>query len=116
LTASLLCASATRRFASATRLARSSVCDGPGDGECAVRAVGVDAGLGDATVGDAIADVEVEADGAPFFIAAIFAAISALFWAMRSAAAWYKRGRHSGKVVVENALTEGPGDAALGVF
>lgn len=81
----MLCASATRLFASATRRAKSSVGvpAGAGDAECGVAGTGgVDTGLGVAT-----ADVEADADGAPFFIAAIFAVISALFWAMRSAVA-----------------------------
>lgn len=78
MTASLLCASATRRLASATLLERSST--GTGEAECedaALGAVGVGTGLG----------VGCAACGAPFFIAAIFAAISARFCAMRSAAA-----------------------------
>ena len=98
-------------MASATRLVKSSVCGGPGDAECGVRAAGVDAGLGLATV-----DAEVEAAGAPFFIAANLAAISARFWAMISAAAYITRGEHGEHVVCSHALTEGPGDGALGVF
>ena len=72
-TASLLCASATRRFASAIRRAISSVMGGEG---LAAAEPEADAGVGVGT-----------ADGVPeavFFIAAIFAAISALFWAMRA--------------------------------
>ena len=74
-TASLLCASATRRFASAIRRAISSVMGGEG---LAAAEPEADAGVGVGT-----------ADGVPeavFFIAAIFAAISALFWAMRASA------------------------------
>lgn len=80
-TANLLCASATRRFASATRLARSSFGAGveAGDPECEF-AGGVETGLGVAK-----ADDEPDAVGPPFFMAAIFAEISARFCAMRSA-------------------------------
>lgn len=67
--------------------------DGAGEAECGVRATGVDAGLGVAT-----ADVDADAAGAPFFIAAIFAAISALFWAMRSAAACKARREHAAQL------------------
>ena len=62
---------------------------GAGEAECGVEILGVEAGLG-------VATAEVEADGgaAPFFIAAIFAAISARFWAMRSAVAYGTRREH----------------------
>lgn len=77
LTANLLCASATRRFASATRRARSSDTDG------GVPVAG-GAGLGvEAAAADAALD-------APFFIAAILAAISAFFCAMRTSADSYE--------------------------
>lgn len=73
-TASLLCASATRLFASATLRDKSSGFEGPGEGEApwgegATGGVGI--GLGVAAAGA----VNVP----PFFIAAILAAISALF-------------------------------------
>ena len=88
-TASFVCASATRRFASATRRCMSS--PGAGDAECEVDSrCGVLAGLGLATAdadADAETDTGAELPDAPFFMAAIFAAISARFCAMRSAAA-----------------------------
>ena len=84
-TANLLCASATRRFASATLLAKSSVF--AGEPECEPTA-GDSAGLGDATAeAEAEADDDAEGRCALFFIAAILAVISARFCAMRSAVA-----------------------------
>lgn len=72
-TASLLCASATRRLASATLRAISSV-----------KASDADVGGADTTALDAgMAFWEAIA---PFFIAAILAAISARFCAMRASA------------------------------
>lgn len=87
-TASLLCASATRRFASATLLDKSSVVFGETERGADV-ARGVPSGLGVAMAdAEMEAEAEEEAVGAPFFIAAILAAISARFCAMRSAVAW----------------------------
>lgn len=102
LTASLLCASATRRFASATLLARSSCVEGvPGAGDAAAVVEGVGpletvgdgeattcgtgseglTGTGAITIGGLITVL--------FFIAASFAAISARFCAIRSAPVSY---------------------------
>lgn len=90
-TASLLCASATRRFASAIRRAMSSGMGGDGDAafDADAEATLDDAGIG---VGAAVAGAELDAD-ADFFIAAILAAISALFWAMRASADSFEHGR-----------------------
>jgi hypothetical protein len=70
LTASLLCASATRRFASATLRARSSA--GAGEPDCD----GAELWTGGVATGLGVAALNV---GAPFFMAAILAAISARF-------------------------------------
>lgn len=90
-TASLLCASATRRFASAIRRAMSSGMGGDGDAafDADADATLDDAGIG---VGAAVAGAELDAD-ADFFIAAILAAISALFWAMRASADSFEHAR-----------------------
>ena len=69
LTASLLCASATRFFASAIRRAMSSAMGGEG---VAVVDAATDAAEGVAAAEDV------------FFSAASLAAISALFWAIRA--------------------------------
>lgn len=103
LIASLLCASATRRLASATRRARSSGVPEPDAGVAGVGPLdtvgdgvtldttfdGRDAGrMGTLSVGAAIPVVALVAEAAGtrgFFMAASLAAISARFWAIRSA-------------------------------
>jgi hypothetical protein len=76
LTASLLCASATLRLASATRRAKSSAAEGPGD-EDVLPAVGLGSGT--------LTELGVGPEDVPkalFLMAATLAAISARFCAM----------------------------------